>query len=114
MQKQRGNIVDFYGISAKSRNFEMSIVRPLLKYKKKDLLKYCIENHVPFAIDKTNLENKFLRNQIRHDTVEKLTNKERRDYLKTIKNENKELKANSMKDKSKNRNKKYQLKCNRC
>ena len=93
MQKQRGNIVDFYGISAKSRNFGMSIVRPLLKYKKKDLLKYCIENHVPFAIDKTNLENKFLRNQIRHDIVEKLTNKERRDYLKTIKNENKELKA---------------------
>ena len=93
MQKQRRNIVEFYGINAKTKAFGMNIVRPLLKWKKADLQKYCEENSVPFAIDKTNLENTFLRNRIRHEIVEKLTQKERKEYVKLIAQKNKELTA---------------------
>ena len=93
MQKQRRNIVEFYGIKAKSKAFGMNIVRPLLKWKKADLQQYCVENNVPYAIDKTNLENTFLRNKIRHEIVEKLSNKQRKEYLKTIAEKNQELKA---------------------
>ena len=91
MQKQRKNIVEFYGIRAKSKSFGMNIVRPLLGYKKSDLLNYCKENNVPFSIDKTNLENTFLRNRIRHEIVEKLTDKERKEHLRNIAACNKEL-----------------------
>ena len=93
MQKQRKNIVEFYGIKAKSKAFGMNIVRPLLNWKKSDLLKYCKINKIPFAIDKTNLEDKFLRNRIRHEIVEKLSDKERKDFIKQIDEKNKELKS---------------------
>ena len=91
MQKQRRNIVEFYGIRAKSKAFGMNIVRPLLGYKKSDLLNYCKENNVPFSIDKSNLENTFVRNKIRHEIVEKLTDKERKEHLRNIAACNKEL-----------------------
>ena len=47
--------------------------------------------NVPYAIDKTNLEDHFLRNQIRHSVVEKLTTDERKKILEEIDVENKEL-----------------------
>lgn len=105
MQKQRRNIVEFYGIKQKSRAFGMNIVRPLLSYKKSDLLKYCEENNVPYAIDKTNLENTFLRNRIRHEVVEKLSDLERRKFLKEISLKNKELDQIKKQIKIKNLNK---------
>ena len=69
----------------------MKIVRPLLTYKKSDLLNYCKENKVPFAIDKTNLEDKYLRNRIRHQVVENLSDEDRKQILDEIENKNREL-----------------------
>ena len=48
---------------------------------------------VPYAIDKTNLEDHFLRNQIRHQIVEKMNEQERKDILKEIDEQNKQLAA---------------------
>lgn len=93
MQKKRQNIVMCYGISAKIHSFGMEIERPLLAFKKSELLQYCEQNSVPFSIDKTNLEDIYSRNKIRHEIVEKLSDEERKNYIKTINEENEKLLA---------------------
>lgn len=91
MQKKRTNLVNYYGIKEISYFSNIEIIRPLLNYKKKELLTYCNAFNVPYAIDKTNLEDRFLRNQIRHQVVEKLSSEERQNILKEISIENEKL-----------------------
>ena len=91
MQKQRKNLVNYFGIKEISYFTDVEIIRPLLKYRKGELMMYCKMFNVPYAIDKTNLEDHFLRNQIRHQVVEKMSNEERKKILEEIDNENKEL-----------------------
>lgn len=91
MQKRRQNIVMSFGIAAKIHSFGMDIIRPLLNYKKIDLLNYCKENGVPFSIDKTNLQDVYLRNKIRHEIVEKMNDKQRQEMIEKINSENKKM-----------------------
>lgn len=92
MQKRRRSLVKEYGLKEVSKMRNMTIIRPLLKYSKDDLKFYDIQNQVPFSIDVSNFENKYLRNQIRHEIVEKLNEIERENYLKQIENANNEMK----------------------
>ena len=71
MQKRRQNLVQFFGIKENPIIFDVKIIRPLLSYSKQELLMFCDLNKVEYSIDKTNLEDVFLRNQIRHKIVEK-------------------------------------------
>jgi|LSQX01.1.fsa_nt_gb tRNA(Ile)-lysidine synthase len=91
IQKQRGNRVDYYGIEPVIFMKKMTVVRPLLSYSKQDLLDYCHENLVPFSIDVSNFETKYLRNKIRLQIVAKLTEIERYQILKEIKDNNQTL-----------------------
>ena len=91
MQKQRKNLVNYFGIKEISYFTDVEIIRPLLKYRKGELMMYCKMFNVPYAIDKTNLEDHFLRNQIRHSVVEKMSPEERKEILKEIDHENEEL-----------------------
>ena len=91
MQKRRKNLVNYFGIKEISYFTDVEIIRPLLKYRKEELLIYCRMFNVPFAIDKTNLEDHFLRNQIRHQVVEKYSSQERKKILEEIEEENKNL-----------------------
>lgn len=91
MQKRRMNLVNYFGIKEISYFTDVEIIRPLLKYRKKELLIYCRMFGVPYAIDKTNLEDHFLRNQIRHQVVEVMTPEERKEILKEIDSENEKL-----------------------
>ena len=91
MQKRRKNLVNYFGIKEISYFTDVEIIRPLLKYRKKELLIYCRMFSVPYAIDKTNLEDHFLRNQIRHTVVEQMSVEERKEILKEIDSENKNL-----------------------
>lgn len=84
LQKKRKNQLFFYGIKESTVINKVRIRRPLLSISKAGLLKYCEENNVPFAIDKTNLENDFERNKIRHEIVEKMNKEEREELLKQI------------------------------
>lgn len=43
-----------------------NIIRPLLSYKKCDILNYCKRHDLEFVTDKTNLENDYSRNKIRN------------------------------------------------
>ncbi len=45
------------------------IIRPLLGVSRKEILSYLKENKLEFHIDKTNLENDFLRNKIRNKLI---------------------------------------------
>ena len=48
------------------------IIRPILDIDKKDILEYLDENKIPYAIDKTNLENEYTRNKVRNDLLKKI------------------------------------------
>ena len=91
MQKRRKNLVNYFGIKEISYFSDIEIIRPLLRYRKEELLMYCRMFDVPYAIDKTNLEDHFLRNQIRHSVVEKLSPIERKDILSEIDQANEKL-----------------------
>ena len=91
MQKRRKNLVNYFGIKEISYFSDIEIIRPLLRYRKEELMMYCRMFNVPYAIDKTNLEDHFLRNQIRHSVVEKLSPLERKDILSEIDRANEKL-----------------------
>ena len=76
MQKKRGAIVSYYGIKETTTINDMKVVRPLLSYRKNELLAYCQKNNIPFSLDSSNLNTKYTRNKIRHEIVEKLSDEE--------------------------------------
>ena len=91
MQKKRQNLVEYYGIKESPIIFDIRIIRPLLNFTKQELLMFCSLNGVEYSIDKTNLENVFLRNQIRHQVVEKMSKEERKNILDEMAQENERL-----------------------
>jgi len=92
MQKRRNNQVIYYGIAPAVNLFGAKVIRPLLNYTKKELKDYCDENSVPYAIDSSNLEDKYLRNKIRHSIIDKLTPNKRAAILLEMDKANKDLK----------------------
>lgn len=46
-----------------------AICRPLLSCTREEVLEYCQENSVPFALDETNRDTRFTRNRIRHEVL---------------------------------------------
>lgn len=91
MQKQRKNLVNYYGIAETTTIFDIQVIRPLLMYSKAALLKYCKENNVPFAIDSSNLTDQFERNKIRHNIVQKMDKEKRRNILGEIAQKNRDI-----------------------
>lgn len=91
MQKERQNNPIFYGISENTIIYGVNIIRPLLSYKKKDLLELCEQENVPYSIDKTNFDISIMRNKIRHNVVEKMVVSDREKLLEEINIENQKL-----------------------
>ncbi len=92
MQKNRQNLVIFYGINEKTVINNTLIIRPLLQYSKAYLRGYCESNNVPFALDASNDDMTFLRNKYRHNIVKKMTAEERKGVIQEIADRNAELK----------------------
>ena len=88
MEKQIG--VSYYGLKKNNIINGIEVIRPLLKYDKNDLIRYCEENNVPYGIDETNLDNHYQRNRIRHNVVEKMSKQEKDEIIKEINKKNKE------------------------
>lgn len=61
-------IAGLKGISEKSG----SIIRPLLQFTKEEILTYSEENTIPYRTDKSNLEDTYLRNDLRLNIIPKL------------------------------------------
>lgn len=91
MQKQRQNYPIFYGIKVKTIIKDVKIIRPLLNYRKDELLNIVKANNVPFVIDVTNYNLSIPRNKIRHTYIYKLIDEERSQILKEIREENQKL-----------------------
>ena len=91
LQNKRKNLVFHYGLAEFNEIKGMKVIRPLLSFKKKELLDYCNELSIPYAIDKTNLLPVFERNKIRINLVSKMDDKERKDIVREINDKNIEL-----------------------
>ena len=89
MQKNRKNLVKYWGIREENEILGVKVIRPLLGYTKQELLEYDIENKIPYSIDESNLTDHYSRNKVRHSVVEKLTKQERKNIILEIKNKQK-------------------------
>lgn len=80
----------FYGIRDKSNYKDVTIVRPLLKrYRKSTLERYCKDFKLNYAIDSSNSEGLYERNQVRK-IIQSMTRDEVWDLLKKTYKYNKE------------------------
>ena len=91
IQKQRQNCPEFYGIKDETNIKGVRVIRPLLHFSKAYLEQLCVDNNVPYAIDKTNFDTSILRNKIRHEVVEKMDEIDREYILGEIAIENAKL-----------------------
>lgn len=91
LQKNRQINPIFFGINEKITIKGMPVIRPLLSISKAELLKYCKDNNVSYAIDKSNFDTSILRNKIRHEVIGKMSAKERNNLLNEIDKKNLEL-----------------------
>lgn len=57
------------------------IARPILQASKKDILEYAQQHNLQWVEDSTNQDLKYLRNQIRHKIVTKMSANQRADFL---------------------------------
>ena len=91
LQKERKNLVNYFGIAPETTINGMTVLRPLLNLTKVDTKNICDSNNVPYAIDKTNLLPIFKRNKIRLSVINKLLPRTRDGLLEEIKRKNIEL-----------------------
>ena len=89
MYKQRNSEGTVWGISDETSMLGCRILRPLLHMDKAQLISYCHNHQVPYGIDETNEQDDYTRNRIRHQIVEKMSNKEKRAICMQIEEENK-------------------------
>lgn len=94
IQTQRKNITKYYGLKEETYLLGMKVIRPLLKYSKKELLNYCQKNNIPYSIDSTNLENNQLRNKIRNSVLNNYSKEQKQRLLLEIENQNKKRSDN--------------------
>ena len=93
LQKDRKNLVTYFGIAPETTIEGMTVIRPLLNLTKKDTQNICDGNNIPYAIDKTNLLPLFKRNKIRMNIINKLLPRTRMALLDEIRAKNDELAA---------------------
>lgn len=91
LQKERKNLVNYFGIAPETTINGMAVLRPLLNLTKVDTRNICDSNNIPYAIDKTNLLPIFKRNKIRLEVINKLLPIKRMLLLDEIRRKNDEL-----------------------
>lgn len=60
------------------KQFDGLFLRPLLHVSKNEILKFLNDNNITYLTDASNLDQKFLRNKIRHQLIPQLTNIDQR------------------------------------
>lgn len=91
LQKKRGSIPTIYGLQERTERNEITVVRPLLSYTKKELEEICSCKGIDWGLDETNLSNDYQRNRIRHELIEPSSETQRRAWLAEIKEDNTRL-----------------------
>lgn len=86
MRLTRGSTLKGYsGISPSSEKEEYQIIRPLLFVTKNELITYCNENNIPYAVDKSNEELDYTRNRYRAKVLPFLKEENKDVHLKFLK-----------------------------
>jgi tRNA(Ile)-lysidine synthetase-like protein len=67
-----------------SMKLNINVVRPLLKYSKKDILDYAQKHEIKWREDKTNDDDKYLRNYLRKRILPGMSDAQKRDLLSNI------------------------------
>lgn len=90
IQKKRGYVLK-YGLQKERVIKDTKIIRPLLKYTKKELEDYCKNNNITYSYDITNDDTNLLRNNIRKNVINHLSKKQKEELLVEIDNENNKI-----------------------
>lgn len=90
MQKNRGSIVENYGLAKETVLQGMKVIRPLLKYSKQELEDYCINKKIQFGVDETNFDLTYARNKIRHEILANMSDLKKDEIINELEELNKE------------------------
>ncbi len=96
IQQNRGQIPNYYGLKEENIVNDILIIRPLLKYSKREIYSYTVNKKIKYGEDESNQSTKYLRNKIRIEQVNNLNKKEVSKLLAEINKENENL-ANRLK-----------------
>lgn len=92
LQKKRQSIPEHYGLQQRTGWQNLSLVRPFLNIKKANLQTWCERQKVQYGLDESNESDAYLRNQLRHQYVQRADDVQRQSWLAQIDVDNKELK----------------------
>ena len=84
MKQQRPAIYDSPSLMENTMIKNMLVIRPLLNYRKSELIDYCNNNNIRFNNDESNLDPKYQRNKIRNTIIKNMSLNTREKYLKEI------------------------------
>lgn len=70
MAQQRHSAGWYFGIVPQVNLNGLTVIRPLLKWRKTETRDYCLTNEVPFHDDESNAQDDYQRNRIRHQLVQ--------------------------------------------
>jgi len=90
LQKDRKNLVDYWGLPSTTQQGKFKILRPLLLFDKKQIINYLTEKKIAYALDVTNQLPIYQRNILRPQ-VENLSLLEKNNLLREIQAKNREL-----------------------
>ncbi len=79
------NLEGYAGIKTISKQKNYTIIRPLLKYQKDDLIEYNKKNNITYFVDKTNEDITYTRNRIRKNILPQLKKEDQLVHLKFLK-----------------------------
>lgn len=88
MQEEKNIVPEYYGLKEEMMYKGILVRRPLLGYTKKQLEEYCDRRNIRYYIDRTNLEDAYTRNRIRHEIVEPMSRMQRDMVLQEIRMKN--------------------------
>lgn len=88
MQLNRQTTVDCYGISKKILVNGITIYRPLLNKTKTQLINYLNKNNIEYGIDESNYTDKYERNRVRHNVVDKMSYEDKKTIVNEINDRN--------------------------
>lgn len=92
LQKQRNSLVEYYGLKGESEIAGLKVIRPLLNISKMEVLDYCCNNNLNYGLDESNDSEKYQRNRIRKNVVDKLSKEALLTFVKEIERANDDLK----------------------
>ena len=83
MRIVRGSTLKGYaGFKMEDKRLDYTIVRPLVNVTKKDIITYLKSENITFAIDNSNLKDKYTRNRFRHHVIPLLKEEDKNVHLK--------------------------------